>query len=95
LRIGVAVMAAMLCALTAMGWNGVFFAELARRSSQSEMASLAGATQFITFFGSMSGPVVFGEVIRHGGSYRAAFLVLAVLPLAAGLSMLRRRRTAA
>ena len=32
----------------------------------------------------------FGEVIRHGGSYRAAFLALAILPLAAGISMVRK-----
>ena len=72
-----------------MGWNGVFFAELARRSAPSEMATVAGATQFITFFGSMTGPVVFGEILRHGGSYSMAYLVLAALPVVAGVMMVR------
>lgn len=76
------------CAATAMGWNGVFFAELARHAGRNDMAALAGASQFFTFCGSMSGPVVFAEIIRHGGSYGAAYLVLAALPLGAGLAML-------
>jgi nitrate/nitrite transporter NarK len=92
LGLSLAVAAAMVCALTAMGWNGVFFAELARRSAPGEMATVAGATQFITFFGSMTGPVVFGEIIAHGGSYSMAYLVLSVLPLAAGVLMVRGQR---
>ena len=82
----------MACAITAMGWNGVYFAELARRTAPGELATVAGATQFITFFGSMAGPVVFGEILRHGGSYSMAYLVLAALPVAAGMVMLRGAR---
>ncbi|NLD69820.1 MAG: MFS transporter [Limnobacter sp.] len=85
----VVVATAAVCAATAMGWNGVFFAELARKAGRSEMAALAGASQFFTFCGSMSGPVVYAEIIRHGGSYGAAYLALAVLPGVAGLAMLR------
>ena len=89
LRLALVVAASMVCALTAMGWNGVFFAELARRAPPGEMATVAGATQFITFFGSMTGPVVFGEFIRHGLSYSTTYLVLAVLPVVAGVMMVR------
>src|SRR5690606_25517470 len=71
------VLSAMLCALTAMGWNGVFFAELARRCAPAELATVAGATQFFTFGGSMAGPVVYGEILRLGGSYSVAYLALA------------------
>jgi hypothetical protein len=53
------------------------------------MATVAGATQFITFFGSMMGPVVYGELIRHGLSYSTAYLVLAALPGVAGFAMIR------
>jgi MFS family permease len=83
------VTAAVLCAITTMGWNGVFFAELARRATRGEMAALAGASQFFTFSGSMAGPIVFGEIIRRGGSYSLAYLILALLPAVAGLVMLR------
>ncbi len=95
MRVGVAVAASMLCALTAMGWNGVFFAEMALRAAPGEMASVAGATQFITFFGSMTGPVVFGEIISYGWSYSTGYLVLAVLPLVAGWMMVSKSGKAA
>jgi hypothetical protein len=76
---------------TVMGWNGVYFAELARLSKPGEFAAMAGASQFFTFSGSMAGPVVFAEIIRHGGSYSGAYAALALLPAAAGVMMLRQR----
>jgi MFS family permease len=81
--------AAVFCAATIMGWNGVFFAELARQAGRHDMATLAGASQFITFAGSMGGPVIFAEVIRLGGSYGGAYLALAGLPLLSGMVLLR------
>lgn len=89
---GLIVAAAVFCAATVMGWNGVFFAELARQSARADMATLAGASQFVTFFGSMSGPVIFAELIRNGGSYGGAYLMLGVLPALAGVAMLRAAR---
>lgn len=86
---GLIVAAAIVCAATTMGWNGVYFAELTHHSSYANMAALAGASQFLTFSGSMAGPVLFGELIRRGGSYSTAYLVLAVLPAIAGMFMLR------
>ncbi len=85
------VLAALACAATAMGWNGVYFAELARLSKPGEFAGMAGASQFFTFSGSMAGPIVFAEIIRHGGSYAGAYAALALLPAAAGAMMLRQR----
>ncbi|MGH8796566.1 MAG: MFS transporter, partial [Caldimonas sp.] len=87
--IGWTVAAAIFCAATAMGWNGVFFAQLTRTAIQrGDLATIAGASQFFTFAGSMSGPVVFAEIIRVGGSYSLGFLLLAALPAAAGGWML-------
>ncbi|RIK96396.1 MAG: hypothetical protein DCC72_04980, partial [Burkholderiales bacterium] len=81
--------AAVFCAATGMGWNGVYFAELARTAAQrADVATVAGASQFLTFAGSMSGPVLFAGVIRAGGSYSLGFAVFALLPAAAGLAML-------
>lgn len=86
---GLVVAAALVCAATTMGWNGVFFAELTHHSSYANMAALAGASQFLTFSGSMAGPVLFGELIRRGGSYGTAYLMVAALPAVAGAFMLR------
>ncbi|RPH66542.1 MAG: MFS transporter, partial [Burkholderiales bacterium] len=83
-------LAAAACAATAMGWNGVYFSELARHASQNEMAALAGASQFFTFCGSMAGPVIFAEIVRHGGTYSGAYVAVAALPAAAGAMMLRQ-----
>ncbi len=82
--------AAMVCALTSMSWNGVFFAELARLAGRGEMASIAGASQAVTFCGSMAGPIVFSELIRYGVGYGNAYWTVALLPVAAGVAMLRR-----
>lgn len=86
---GLIVAAAIVCAATTMGWNGVFFAELTRHATDANMAAIAGASQFFTFSGSMAGPVLFAELIRRGGSYSTAYLALAVLPAIAGVFMLR------
>ncbi len=84
------VAAAIFCAATGMGWNGVYFAELARTAAQrADLATVAGASQFFTFAGSMSGPVLFAEIIRAGGSYSLGFALLAVLPATAGAVVLR------
>ncbi|HLT27352.1 MAG TPA: MFS transporter [Zeimonas sp.] len=84
--------AALFCAATGMGWNGVYFAELARTARErADVATVAGASQFFTFAGSMSGPVLFSEVIRAGGSYGTGFALFALLPAAAGLAALRAR----
>lgn len=85
-------LAATTCAATVMGWNGVYFAELARHARQREVAALAGASQFLTFFGSMAGPVLFAEIIRRGGTYAGAYLAIAAVPAAAGAMMLRQAR---
>ncbi len=88
--------AAVFCAATGMGWNGVYFAELARTAAQrADVATVAGASQFFTFAGSMSGPVLFAGVIRAGGSYSLGFALFSLLPAAAGVAMLlayRRQR---
>lgn len=85
--------AAIFCAATGMGWNGVYFAELARTARErADLATVAGASQFFTFAGSMSGPVLFAGIIRAGGSYSTGFALFALLPAAAGLATLRARR---
>jgi MFS family permease len=85
--------AAVFCAATGMGWNGVYFAELARTAAQrADVATVAGASQFFTFAGSMSGPVLFAGVIRAGGSYSLGYALFALLPATAGIAILWARR---
>ena len=79
-----------LCGLTAVAWNGVFFAELARRSPVQQLASNTGGVQFMTFTGAMLGPVVFGASVAAGLDYSMSYALLAILPLVAGVTLLWR-----
>lgn len=88
-------MAALVCAATAMGWNGVFFAELSHRVPSKDIARVAGATQFFTFTGGMLGPLLFGESLRAGNSYSMAYAVLALVPAWAAWSLFKAESTPA
>jgi len=78
---------AMACGATSMAWNGVFFADLARRVSPLRMATVTGGTQFLTFFGAMFGPVLFATLVGVLGGHGPTFLLLAIIPFAMGLHL--------
>ena len=85
-----AALIALLCGTFVMGWNGVFFAELVRTAPRERLASAAGATQFLTFTGAMSGPFLVGQWVSLGGSYAQGMLWMALLPVIIGVMLLRR-----
>jgi MFS family permease len=73
---------------TAVGWNGVYLAEIARLAPQGRIAIVTGGTQFFTFFGALFGPPVFGAIASSSGRYGTGFVLFAVLPLANALWLL-------
>jgi sugar phosphate permease len=74
---------------TAIGWNGVYLAEVARQAPPG-MASIAtGGTLAFTYFGVVLGPPVFGAVSGLFGSYRAGFMALAIPVMICGVVLLR------
>jgi MFS family permease len=77
---------------TAVGWNGVFLAEVARLAPEGRVAFLTGGTQFFTFAGVLIGPPLFGAIVSLRGSYGAGFVATAVLPLLLVVVMLARGR---
>ena len=82
------------CALygaTAVGWNGVFLAEVARLAPEGRVAYLTGGTQFFTFAGVLIGPPLFGTIASLAGSYGAGFVATAALPLLVVALMVARR----
>ena len=70
------------CALlgaTAIGWNGVFLAEVARRAPPGRAGAATGGSLFVTFVGSVVWPPVFGLLQRSSGSYSVCFAAAAAL----------------
>lgn len=89
----VASSAALFCGLTAVAWNGVFYAELVQHSQADQLAEVTGGVQALTFGGAMVGPVLFSLAVSFSGSYPTVFTVLGLLPALVGaLVLLGRRR---
>ena len=85
---------------SAIGWNGVYLATVARQAPPGQAGVATGGTLLFTFMGVVCGSPAFGALAGASGSYRIAFAALA-LPgaLALGLLVWRaaraRRETAA
>ncbi|MHC5021829.1 MAG: MFS transporter, partial [Planctomycetota bacterium] len=84
----------MVCAamgLTAVGWNGVYLAEVARVVPQAQVGPATGGVLMFTFIGIAVGPVSFGAIVAASGSYPLAFLAMDALVLLPVLALLRPR----
>jgi len=87
-----AVAAAM--GLTAVGWNGVYLAEVARVVPQARVGAATGGVLLFTFMGIAVGPASFGAIVATTGSYPAAFLAMDALVLVTVVALAVRRRGA-
>jgi MFS family permease len=76
---------------SAIGWNGVYLAEVARRAPEGQVGVATGGTQFFTFLGALAGPPLFAASVSATGGYAGGFAAFAVLPLAAAALLLLRR----
>ena len=77
---------------SAVGWNGVYLAEVARQAPPGMAGIATGGTLAFTFFGVVLGPPVFGAISSLFGSYRAGYTALAIPLALCGLMLLRARR---
>ena len=87
----------VLCAVygaSAVGWNGVFLAEVARIAPPGKVGTVTGGVMLFNFSGAVLGPPVFGAILGFTGSYALGFLFIALLPLVAGLRLAFSRETA-
>lgn len=73
-------------------WNGVFMAEVSQLAPPGKVADVAAGATFFTFIGYVLGPAAFGALIALGGSYRAAFALLALAPLCGVVALARASR---
>ena len=68
--------------ITAVGWNGIYLAEVARAVPIEKVGLATGGVLMFTFVGVMLGPSTFGAIVAMTGSYAAAFIAMDVLVLA-------------
>jgi MFS family permease len=83
---------AALFGATAIGWNGVQLAEVARHSPPGEAGAITGATGFIGFSGVVVGPPLFGLLATLTGDYRTGFVAFGGAILIVGAWVLVRWR---
>lgn len=77
---------------SAVGWNGVYLAEVARSAPEGQVGAATGGTQFFTFAGALSGPPLFAALVWLTDGYRAGFVLFAVLPFLVGVWLLLAAR---
>lgn len=64
---------------TAVGWNGVYLAEVARLSPPELIGSATGAALVITNFGVVVGPIVFMGIYPVLGTFTSTFTVFSIV----------------
>jgi MFS family permease len=83
----------VVCALfgaTAIGWNGVQLAEVARHAPTGQAGRVTGASGFVTFAGVVLGPPTFALLATATGGYRVGFAVIGTASLLCGVRLLAR-----
>ena len=75
----------------AIGWNGVYMAEVARIAPPGTTAATTGASLFFAYLGGMVGPAVFASIVVATGSYPTGFALFGVVTLVISASSLVRR----
>lgn len=76
---------------SAIGWNGVYLAEVARQAPAGQASLATGGTLAFTFLGVVIGPPVFGLLATVFGTYRAGFVALMGVASLCGLLLWRLR----
>ena len=77
---------------SAIGWNGVYLAEVARRAPNGMASVATGGTLAFTFSGVVIGPPIFGALSSLFGTYRAGFMGLMAVAMVCGLVLYGNQR---
>lgn len=79
---------------TAVGWNGVWVAEVARLAPEGKVSEATGGCLFLTFLGAVLTPPAFNLLLGASGNYAVPYAVFGLPALAIGLRLLLARGTA-
>jgi MFS family permease len=85
---------AMAFGATAVGWNGVFLAEIARLAPRDRISDATGGSAFFTFLGVVLTPPLFHLVLHLTSSYGATYAIFGLPALAVGLRLLMTAKIA-
>lgn len=78
---------------SAIGWNGVYLAEVARQAPKGQTSLATGGTLAVTFLGVVLGPPLFGALSGLFGSYRVGYVALALPTLACCVLLMRQKKS--
>lgn len=85
--------ACVLFGSAAIGWNGVYLAEIARIAKPGLAGVATGGSVFFNFLGILLGLPVFSMMVETTGSYAISFTMVAVTTLICGMVLLRSARS--
>lgn len=77
---------------TAIGWNGVYLAEVARLSPAGTVGAMTGASMSVTYLGVVLGPPAFGAVVSFVGSFSTGYLLVGFIALACAIVLVVSQR---
>ena len=80
-----------LSGLAVGSWNGVYLAEVASHAAKGKVSEATAGSTFLTFLGYVFGPVLFSIAVQTTGIYAPAFIAAGILPIVAGLTLVRVR----
>jgi nitrate/nitrite transporter NarK len=70
---------------TAIGWNGVILAEVARLAPEGQTGMITGGLMFFSFFGAVLGPPLFGALVSMTDSYAVGYMTYASFTFTSGV----------
>jgi MFS family permease len=76
---------------SAVGWNGVYLAEVARKAPSGMAGVATGGTLFFTYFGGVIAPPLFGGIAGAEHRYALAYLLFAFPVFLFSLTLFRER----
>jgi MFS family permease len=79
---------------TAVGWNGVFLAELTRLAPPERIGDVTGGSSFFTFLGVVVTPPLFHLALNLTSSYSVTYALFGIPALAVGVMLLLTARIA-
>ncbi|WP_032625849.1 MFS transporter [Pseudomonas syringae] len=79
----------MLFGASAIGWNGVYLAEVARLAPVGTAGQYTGGTLFFTYFGVVAGPPLFAGLTQLGDSLATGYAWFGGLMLLIALALVR------